>query len=81
MIDFVTLSFGLCAVFLDHYGNTAAGIGVVRNQMCEPLAAWHSTGGKRQSLNGHAVGVDAMDDGFMIYVDDQRFIVRKQEGV
>lgn len=80
-MDFVTLSFGLCAVFLSYHGQTAAGIGQIKNAKCDPLVAMSPTHGERLSLNGHAVGVDAIENGYAVYVDGVRFLVRESKGI
>lgn len=80
--DFVTLSFGLCALVLSYHGQTAAGIGQIKKGMCDPMVAMSPTYGERLSLNGHAVGVDALvDGGYAVIVDGVRFLVRESKGI
>jgi hypothetical protein len=80
-MDYVTLTFGLCAVFLSYHGQTAAGIGQIKDGMCDPRLAMSPTNGERISLNGHAVGVDALENGYAVYVDGQRFLLRESKGI
>lgn len=81
-MDFTILSFGLCAVFLSYHGQTAAGIGQIKDGMCDPRLALSPTYGERVSLNGHAVGVDALvDGGFIVTIDGVKFMVRELKGI
>jgi len=85
MIEFVTLSFGMCAALVPPHAlllpGDFVGIGNVRNDMCEMFFIGSSSNGETITVQGHAVVIDDWNNGLIVTVDGMRFLVPRNQSL
>jgi hypothetical protein len=83
LLEFVALSFGMCAALVPPHAFSLpgdfVGIGNVRDSKCEMFFIGSSSNGETITVQGHAVVIYDWDNGLIVTVDGMRFLVPRNQ--
>ncbi len=78
---FVALAFSFCAAMAMVGGQDVVAFGYVSGKTCVTHAYFGDSHGETVTIGQHAIGIDMLDAGAVIHIDELRFVIAKTEGI
>jgi hypothetical protein len=80
MLDgFTALAFGFCAAVVLDDGQDVVALGYVASEHCVVRMYAGDSHGDTVNINDHDVGIEMIDGGAVVHIDDLEFVVPKTE--
>lgn len=76
----VVLAFGFCAAMDLIGGQDVVALGYVSKGECIVHARFGDSHGDTVTINEHSIGIDMIEDGAVVHIDELRFVIPKTEG-
>lgn len=74
---FVGMVFGFCASVTTVHGEDVANLGYIKDGECIVQLVEGDTEGQMATIKGHEIGIQMIEDGAVIHIDDLLFVVPK----
>lgn len=78
---FVALAFSFCAAMAMVGGQDVVAFGYVSGKTCIVHAYVGDSHGETVTINQHSIGIEMLDDGAVVHIDELRFVIAKTEGI
>ena len=78
---FVALAFSFCAAMSTIGGQDVVAFGYVSGKQCVVHAYVGDSHGETVTINQHSIGIDILESGAVIHIDDLLFTIAKTEGI
>jgi adenylosuccinate synthase len=78
---FVALAFGFCASVIQDEGQNVVALGYVSETTCVVRMEVGDSHGDTVTINDHDIGVEMIDGGAVVHIDDLLFVIPKTVGV
>lgn len=77
---FIALAFSFCAAMTLNGGQDVIALGYVSHGKCIVQMEVGDSHGQTATINGHDVGVEMIEEGAIVHIDDLQFVILKTEG-
>ncbi len=81
MDGFTLLAFGFCAALTIDGNQDVVALGYVSSDTCIIRMEVGDSHGETVTINGHEVGIEMIEGGAVVHVDELQFVIPKTEGI
>ncbi len=78
---FVALAFSFCAAMATIGNQDVVAFGYVSGKSCVVHAYVGDSRGETVTINQHSIGIEMLESGAVVHIDDLRFVLAKTEGI
>lgn len=78
---FVALAFSFCAAMAMIGNQDVVAFGYVSGRECVVHAYVGDSHGETVTINDHSIGIEMLDEGAVVHIDDLQFVTAKTEGI
>ena len=78
---FVALAFSFCASMAMVGGQDVVAFGYVSGKSCITHAYFGDSHGETVTIGQHSIGIEMLEEGAVIKIDELRFVIAKTEGI
>ncbi len=78
---FVALAFSFCAAVATLGNQDVVAFGYVSGKQCVVHAYVGDSHGETVTINQHSIGIDMLESGAVVHIDDLLFVIAKTEGI